>query len=450
MSGSPGRAPARLALFIAAACVALPLHAQTSAPVDAPVLTLREAERIALANRPLLKARRFAAEGAHQARLQLEAARYPQLAGNVTAVTAHRETDIQNGREVALDTRIAAGGLNNPTVLRRDAAGLTVSQLLTDFGRTNHLVGAAASLEQAQKAQVEATRAQVMLDVSLAYYSALEAQSVLRVARKTVEARKVLVDRVTALMASKLKAELDVRFAEVNLEEARLLELRARNAVEAAFARLAAALGERSTRPVTLAEPPDGGDPPVNPELLVQQAMASRPDLAGLRAEREATRRFVDAQGAMRYPTVSAFAAAGVVPVGDDRFPRNYGAIGVNVNLTLFDGGKISALRDEARARALQASETLTEAENNVTSAVRVAWLNATAAHENIGITAHLRDVSAAALKLAETRYTLGITSVIEVNQAQLSAIDAEIGYGRARYEYLRALATLDFQLGKL
>jgi outer membrane protein len=428
-------------------CIAAP-----AAPAEAleELLTLEQAQRIGLANRPALKAKQYSAETVREATRQLEAARYPQLAGNITAVTAQRDTVVQNGREVTLDTRIAAGGLNNPTILRRDAAGLAVSQLVTDFGRTASLVESSRYSETAQQQQVAATRAQVLFDVDEAYFATLESQAVLEVARKTLEARQLLLDRVVALSRSKLKSELEVKFAEVAVDEARLLLLRTESAVEGAFARLCTTLGYRDARHFRLADQDSIEAPPSELGAIVSEALSRRPELAGLRADRQAAAKLVDAQKALRYPTLNAYAAAGVVPVGDNRFPPSYAAIGVNLNLTLFDGGRISALEQEAKLRRLAVSETLTEAENAVASAVRVAWLNAKSSYENIVIARHLQEVSSQALDLAEARYRLGITSIVELNQAQLSAIDAQIGHSRAKYRYLLARAVLAFQAGTI
>jgi outer membrane protein len=423
--------------------------AMAQAQQATPALTLQEARQVALANRPLLRARQFSAQTAQQLTAQVQSARYPQVIASATAATATRGTQVVDGRETTLDTRIAAGGLNNPTVVRRDAAGLVVSQLITDFGRTSHLIESARLGEASQQQQVNATRAQVLLDVDYAYYEVLEAQAVLRVAQKTVDARQVILDRIAALARNKMKSELDVRFAQVNLDEARLLLLRAQNAVDAAFSRLSTALGYREARRFVLADQAAAaGLGELDP--LLQQATVLRPELASLRADRDAADRFAKAQGALRYPTISAIGAAGVVPIGDDRFASPYGAIGVNLNIAVFDGGKITALQREATLRALTAAENLSEAENNVVNAVRVAWLNARAAFENIGITEHLLEAAQQALKLAESRYNLGITSIVELNQAQLSAIDAEIAFSRATYQYLSARSALDFQVGVL
>ena len=410
-------------------------------------LTLKEARQVALANRPLVRAADLSVAGARQNTIQVQSARYPQLSASITAADAYRETTTQNGKEVTLDTRIAAGGLNNPTILRRESNGLFLSQLITDFGRTANLVESAKLAETAQYHQANATRAQVILETSDAYFAALEAQSVLQVAAKTVDARSLLLDRISALARNKIKSELDVRFAQVNLGEARLLLLRAENAVDAAFARLSTSLGYHDARRFALSDE-STGEPIGDIDTLLGQAVAARPDLASLRADREAAKKSVDAAKALNYPTINLYAAAGVTPYGDDRLSRNYGAIGLNLSVPLFDGGKISALQQQAQLRSLALSENLLEAQNNVLQSVRVAWLNARSGYENIAITENLRDAASQALALADSRYKLGITSIVELNQAQLSAIDAEIGYTRAKYQYLTARAVLDFQVG--
>jgi len=415
-----------------------------------PPLSLKQAEEIALRHRPLLQARQFVAQSAEQTTRQLEALRYPQLAGTATIATATREDTTIDGKRVALDTRIASGGLNNPTVLRRDAFGVLASQLITDFGRTARLIESARLNEASLSASVAATEEQVLLDVNAAYFAVLETQSVLRVAQKTVDARRVLRDRVAALAKGKLKSELDVRFAEVALSESQLLLLKAQNAVESAYARFSAALGYSNTQHYTLIDPALPGPPSGDLHSAIKTAMSERPDLISLKADQQAASKFAQAQKALRYPTISALAAAGAVPVGDARFPNNYGAIGLNMSVPLFDGGKITALQREAQLRALAAEQNVSEAENNVAKSVREAWLAVGAAWQNISITNQLLEVARQAAVLAQTRYDLGLTSMVELNQAQLSAVDAEIGAARAEYDYLLARAALDFQVGVL
>ena len=66
----------------------------------------------------------------------------------------------------------------------------------------------------------------MLLDVNRAYFDVLHAQATVKVAEQTVEARQTLDDQVTELARNKLRSQLDVSFADVNVSEAKLLLLR--------------------------------------------------------------------------------------------------------------------------------------------------------------------------------------------------------------------------------
>ncbi|MCX6623265.1 MAG: TolC family protein [Acidobacteria bacterium] len=146
-----------------------------------PLLTLSEAEAAATKNHPRVSAALLNSLAANQVVVETCSAWLPGVAGNFTAAGA-------------LDgSRIAAGDLNNPVIYNRLAAGVSVGQLITDFGRTSNLVASARLRAQASQQTVEATREQVLLQVHQAYFAALSGQALLRVARQTVEARRAAV-----------------------------------------------------------------------------------------------------------------------------------------------------------------------------------------------------------------------------------------------------------------
>lgn len=91
-------------------------------------LSLKDAEQRAVDTHPLIRAGRYASLAAGEQVREAKSAYFPTVFGSFTGAGA------MDG------TRIAAGGLNNPTILDRFAAGFSVSQLLTDFGRTHALV----------------------------------------------------------------------------------------------------------------------------------------------------------------------------------------------------------------------------------------------------------------------------------------------------------------------
>ena len=67
-----------------------------------------------------------------------------------------------------------------------------------------------------------------------------------------------------------------------------------------------------------------------------------------------------------------------------------------------------------------------------------------------LDLTNQLFDQASQAQDLAEARYNLGLSSIIEVTQAQLNKTRAEIEQASARYDYQARIASLRYQMGTL
>ncbi len=422
------RLPIALWCVVAATAVAL---AQGQTP-----LTLRQAEQIGLKNNPRIGAARFTAQAAGQVPAELRSSFLPQFAGNIT------------GAGASDGSRIAAGSLNNPVIYDRLATGFSLSQMITDFGRTGNLVAGARLRAQAEEQNTETARAEIVLQVDQAYYGLLRAQNVLTVARQTVQARQLVVDQVTALAQSKLKSQLDVSFASVNLSEAKLLLASAENQVRANQADLAAAMGYSNDQTLRVSEEPMPGALVDQPDTLIAEAIRSRPELANLRLREGADLRLAKAERALYFPTISTVAMAGYVPGRQDLLRSRYAAMGVNINIPVLNGGLFKARRSEAELRAQAAEQRLKDMENQVSRDVRVAYLNALTAYQRVGLTAQMMDQARLALTLAQSRYDIGLGSIIELSQAQLNATSAEIASITAKYDYQAERAALDYQVG--
>lgn len=429
--------PAALLCYTVALATGL---SETAAQPASQPLTLAQAHETALRNHPRITVADLRALAAQQVTREARAGFFPQISGNVVAVGTAGD-----------NTRLAAiGGLNNPSIFERNAEGLTVSQLITDFGRTANLTRTAKLRAEAEADFAQATREQILLEVDAAYFAALQAQAVTRVAQQTLTTRQFFLDQVTALASKQLRSDLDVSFARVNLEDARLLLSKAESDLQAAFTDLSTLMGERTSTNYALIEEPVPTQLSTNADILVEQALKSRPDLQQLRNETEAARRFTSAERALRYPTVSAVGAAGVIPIHDPQLPDTYAAAGVGLSLPLFNGGLYSARAKEAELRAQAAQERLREAENNAVRDVRVAFLNAQNAYDRMHITSQLVKNAKKSYDLAQARYDNKVSSIVELNQAQLNEIQAEITDAQTKYEYLLRRSALNFQTGQL
>jgi outer membrane protein len=405
-----------------------------------PSLTLAEAERIAIKNNPNISVARLLALAQSQVTREVRSQYLPLATGDLTSVDAH-----DNGR-------ITAGELNSPRVFDKAAGGLTVSQLITDFGRTHNLIRSAESNAKAQLENARATELDITLTVDQAFYQVLTTQAVLKVAEQTVAQRQATVDQVGALTKAKLRSTLDLSFAAVQLSQAKLLLLDAQNQAQDAMASFNNVLGFETNQQYTLVDQTSSTPepPPTDAEALLPTAFGQRPDLAALNDQYLAARQYSTAERDLWMPTISALATVGGAPVRSDQIQSSwYAAAGANVSIPVFNGFLFNAREHEAKLRANAAHEQVRNLRNVIARDLRLAVLNAQSAFQRIGVTQEMMNESNLALDLSQERYKFGLGTIVELTQAQLGQTQAEIAYYNARYAYQTARAVVRYQLGQ-
>lgn len=406
-------------------------------PAGSRQLTLQEAEAIGLRNNPGITVGKLQALEARELVRETRSALLPQANLSVTGVTSNP------------GTRISAGSLTNPIVYPRAAAGASVSQLITDFGRTQNLVASSEFAARAADQNAAATKQQIVLAVDDAFYNTLDTKALLHVAEETVKERQLRVDQVQALTSSKLKSELDLSFVKVDLARAKLLLLDAQNNYDASLSTLSAILGYPDRQDFAAVEPAEQIAPPAPDAVpLIQQALEQRPEVQSLADEVSAATKFSKAEHDLWWPTVSALGVVGLAPVRDDHISNWYGAVGVNINIPVFNGflfnarAKTADLDTEAKRKKLQ------DLEDNIARDVRIAWLDTAKAYERLSLTKQLREQADLALELAEARYKLGLGTIVEYSQAELAKTDAELQDTDARYRYFLSQIVLAYEMG--
>lgn len=419
-----------------AAATSPTLPAQGAAPAGTP-LTRKQAEALALKNNPQITVGKLRALQASQYVREQRAGLLPTAYLSLTGV------DASDG------ARITAGALNNPIIYPRAATGATVSQLITDFGRTSSLVSSAKSTAKAEDENSAASTAQIIMAVDQAFYNGLETRALLRVARQTVEARQLIVDRVGALTQAKLKSDLDLSFANVDLARAKLLELEARNNAQASLAVLSAILGYPDQQDFDLVESSrEPEQPEVDVAPLILAALHQRPEVLALQAQVQAAERFGKAEHDLRRPTISALGAIGVAPARNENLPNWYGAVGVNVNIPVFNGSLYEARAKAADLQTEITRQKLIDERNNVARDVRTTWQDSQRAFERLTVTRQLREHAELALSLAQSRYNLGLGSIVELGQAELQKTEADIADTDAQYRYRLTRLELAYTMG--
>ena len=401
-----------------------------------PTLTLPQAQALAIKNNPQISVGRLTVLASHEVTRQVRSNLWPTAAVSLTGV------DSEPG------SRITAGGLNNPVIYERAAVGATVTQLIYDFGRTTNLVASANLAEKAEAQNAVATKEQVLLAVNQAFYNALQTQAVLSVAQETVNERQTVANQVNELYKNKLKSELDLSFANVNLAQAKLLLLDAQNNDNAARATLSMVLGFSNLQSYRLVEDSSPTPaPPANVDDLIATAFSTRPEILSLDFQAESANKFRIAERDLLFPNIRALGVIGDTPFGVPPVVNNwYGAVGANMEIPIFNGFLYPARAHEARLRAEATSERLRDIRDTIARDVRTSWLNANTAYQRLDVTQQLLQEANLGLSLAQTRYKMGLGSIVELSQAQLQQTQAQISYVQAGYDYRLSLATLTYE----
>jgi outer membrane protein len=195
---------------------------------------------------------------------------------------------------------------------------------------------------------------------------------------------------------------------------------------------------------------PNAQQPPPDIDQLIQESLKQRPDLQASQFSQQAAVKFSHAQRDQMLPSITAAGTVGAVPIRPAQYYTTnwWGGIGVNVSIPVFNGFLYSAQAKEASFRAQAAAEQTRDLRDRILRDVRTAWLAASTSYQRVSVTAELLQEANLGLKLAQTRYEMGLSSIVELSQAEYQQTDAAIGNANALYQYRMALATLNYQIG--
>lgn len=428
----------RLASLVFLAGIELTNAQQPGSP-----LKLSDAKALALKNHPQVLASQATYLRADQIVTESKAAYYPVLNGEITGSQGYE------------NARIGSGFLQASRLFNHFGTGLSLSQLITDSGRTPNLVTSSKLQAQAGRQNFRATQYDVVLGVEQAYFEALLSQDLVKLAQQTVATRQTLVDQVSELTKNKLKSEVDLSFAQVNLSDAQLMLLRAQDRLQTAYASLAQAMGTQEVANYQLIEEPMPPAPPAGAEDLIKQAFDNRPEVASYRLMEESDQKFARAERDLKLPTVNLVAVGGALPYinpgnANPNIPLPYEGVAVNVQVPIFNGHLFTAREHAADYQLVATQQQTRNLEDRIARDVRASYERAKTSFEAIAATEQLVKQANLALNLAQGRYNLGLSSIVELSQAQLGQTQAEVENLDAKFEYQESYQALQYTLGLL
>lgn len=323
---------------------------------------------------------------------------------------------------------------------------LTASQLLYDFGKVSSQVQSARKLAESSGQDILTTSEGIIFNVKQAYYSLVQSQKILEVNEETVRQMEKHLDQAEGFFKVGSKSRFDVTKARVDLTTARFNLIKAKNGVSLARVNLNNAMGVSVDFLVEPEDPLTYQKSEITLEEAQNLALLSRPELLSFRLKKESALRSLENARDRFYPTLTANAS---YIDRNQTFPLVYNwAVGATMTFPFFNGFQTVRQVDEAQAtmEAVQAQEEIQA--QTVFQDVRQAYLNLTAAEEEIAMSRIVVAQAEENLELAEGRYRTGVGTAIETTDAEIAVSNAKTSAIQALFDYNLARAQLEKAVG--
>jgi len=418
--------PILLALILLAGLApAFSAHAEADRP-----LALDQCVALALENHPALRGATYDVAGA---RAGVEAARTSALP-QISASGSYTQNDGTPGTG-------GTGGLQEGY-----AAALSVRQLLFDSGRTPALIREAEAGTDAVSATRDQVEQSVVFGARQAYFGVLAAEQVFLARTQGQELAAFNLRAAQARHREGVAPKADVTKAEVELANAQLDVIRARNGVDLAYASLSNALGlPPTTRLALLQEMPAPMEVSALDSLLAA-AYQDRPELTRAEAAIEAARAAVRVAGSATSPAL--FATVRTDWASNSTTPDSGWTAGLSLGFPLWDGGGTAARVRQARAQVDSAQAAYDSVKQQVGLEVQQAYLNVVEADQRVATTEQLVAQAEENYRIARGRYESGVGPMIDVVDAETTLTAARTDYAQVRYDAQVTRARLDLAVG--
>jgi outer membrane protein len=416
----------------------------TAPAVGAPVVfTLSEAIRFALRNNPRLDAARAdigRSEGLEQAAFSPF---LPQL--DVLTRIGSTSRGLSPGAPGPTGAIIPAVIDSGYTYIQ---AEIQLQWMLCDFGRTAGRYHQALSQERIANLRFERAQETIAFDVTVEYLSVLLASAARQVQTESIRRAESVLRDTEVRRAAGVAQRDDVLRARVQVAEGRDALAVAENQEWAALSRLNAVMGRSAALPLKVIDVRSEPTLALSLAEYLHTAESTRRELAVAREAVAAARSGRDAAAAEFLPYLSGRASLGAVD-GENIVKGAQEGAGLHLNVPLYAGGRHRGELRAAEAELAQAVANSATVLDNVSLEVTVAYHAAEIARSRIDLARPAVADATENLRLVRVKYGNGDATSTDIADAEATLTRVAQRFISAGYEYLAALARLDYALGR-
>lgn len=304
----------------------------------------------------------------------------------------------------------------------------------------------AQTLAQAQEFGVPDAQRLLAFEVRQAYYNILAQRQLARAMMQSLAAAERHRDMVAARVEAGTAPRSDLLPVEVEVAQARLDSVRVETQLEVGLASLKALLQLPVETTLNLVDTLPEGAFSGTTQQLVAMAEGARPDVAEQRLNVRAAQLAAQVAEQQRGVQLEAGASAD--------YGRHTGVTGdawslqVGATYPLFDAGSARAAVTSARAQQEQAVQRLSALLLNLQRDVESALQQLRQTTTAMEVSEVARRNAENSLAAAEARYNEGLAIIIEVTDAQVELLQAQVSEVQTRYDHAVALASLAEAVG--
>lgn len=438
-----------------AVAVGAMLLATASAQSSATPLTLRDAASVALEKNPLRKAALADTKAASAGVREAQSFLMPHVTFTEQAVRGNDPVYVFGSklRQQRFTTDdFALNKLNMPLPFGNFTTRFAGTWNLFDSFASWRGVNRAREMNIATGHQLERTDQEILFRVVQSYYGVLLATKQLDVAEQSEKTAKSIMDRSEVRYEAGLVVESDLLSAKVRLASREQDLIRAKNNLELARAQLNTAMGVAVDM---LYEPADALTERTLPANslaeLEQKALATRPDLKRLEAQKSAQELSVAIAKSSFGPRLNAFAGW---EMDNPTFFAGGGGNnwlgGIELQIDLFQGGAKRAALSRERANAEKIAALKQAAHNLVGLEVRQAYYDQDASRQQVEVARSAIAEAQESMRIDQDRYDSGLLTITDLLGAEEAVRRTQADYWQAIYQFHISYANLDLACGTL
>jgi outer membrane protein TolC len=436
-------------------------------------LTADEASRRAVENSYAIEAKRRTLESVEASVNQAQAEFWPQLLlqARYTRLSDIGTQDVGTGaivvtqdpapvaRPIAPGEQLFAANLAFPTLLNQYTLQAGLSIPLSDYLlRTSKAVAGAKRSRESAELDQEATRLSVAREGRVTYYEWIRALGTAIVASQAVQLSQGRYTDAQNSFNAGLASRADVLRSEASVKQAQLADEQARHAAVIAQLRLRVLMRDSGTEPFQvgenlLADLPELDRVP-DAEAAYREALASRPELRVLDANKAAYEAQASVATADNYPKLQAQGNVIYANPNPRYFPQadEWKAtwdVGVVLSWTPTDIPRAQAGTAVARARAAEVTAQRSALEDSLRIEVNDAIESVKEARFSLGVTETGLRAAEESYRVRRELFRAGRSTLVELTDAEAELTRARIDTVNARVNSRIALVALNYALGR-